>query len=102
MSLRAIQALTATNIAAATGGLTWMFLDWRIERKWSTIGICSGIIAGLVRPDSFGVVQSDFLSTGRHHSRRRLCGMSRGFGHWHCDRRLLQLRNEGQVPGTDR
>jgi Amt family ammonium transporter len=48
MSLRSIQALTVTNIAAAMGGLTWMALDWRIERKWSTIGICSGIIAGLV------------------------------------------------------
>lgn len=47
MSMRAIQSMHATNIAAATGGLTWMLMDYRIERKWSTIGLCSGIVAGL-------------------------------------------------------
>lgn len=47
-SMRAAQAMMVTNIAAATGGLTWMLLDWRLERKWSAVGICSGIISGLV------------------------------------------------------
>lgn len=28
--------------------MTWCFLDWRIEGKWSTVGLCSGIVAGLV------------------------------------------------------
>jgi Amt family ammonium transporter len=30
------------------GGLTWMLWDYRIERKWSAVGFCSGAIAGLV------------------------------------------------------
>ncbi|KAF8993626.1 ammonium transporter AmtB-like domain-containing protein [Cyathus striatus] len=47
-NLRAIQACIVTNLAAATGGLTWMLLDYRIERKWSAVGFCSGAIAGLV------------------------------------------------------
>ena len=36
------------QLAASFGGLTWMFWDWRIEKKWSVIGFCSGAIAGLV------------------------------------------------------
>ena len=49
-----------TNLAASMGGMTWvrrfrivrltaqMLLDWRLERKWSAVGFCSGAIAGLV------------------------------------------------------
>lgn len=47
-NLRAVMALLVTNISAAVGGLTWCFLDYRLEKKWSTIGFCSGVIAGLV------------------------------------------------------
>lgn len=47
-NLRATQACIVTNTAAAVGGLTWMLLDWRIERKWSAVGFCSGAISGLV------------------------------------------------------
>jgi ammonium transporter, Amt family len=47
-NLRAVMAMTVTNNAAAVGGLTWMFWDWRLERKWSLVGFCSGAIAGLV------------------------------------------------------
>lgn len=47
-SMRAAQAMMVTNIAAAVGGLTWMLLDWRLERKWSAVGFCSGAISGLV------------------------------------------------------
>jgi len=47
-NLRAIQSLIATNTAAASGALTWMFLDYRLEKKWSTIALCSGAVAGLV------------------------------------------------------
>lgn len=25
-----------------------MLIDWRLEHKWSTVGFCSGAIAGLV------------------------------------------------------
>lgn len=48
MNLRAIMACVVTNLAACCAGLTWLLLDWRLERKWSTIGFCSGAISGLV------------------------------------------------------
>ncbi|KAJ3996780.1 ammonium transporter AmtB-like domain-containing protein [Lentinula boryana] len=47
-NLRAAMACTVTNLAASVGGLTWMLWDYRIEHKWSTVGFCSGAIAGLV------------------------------------------------------
>ncbi|KAL8344189.1 hypothetical protein RB601_004626 [Gaeumannomyces tritici] len=47
-NLRAVMSLLVTNIAAGVGGITWCLLDYRLERKWSTIGFCSGVIAGLV------------------------------------------------------
>ncbi|KAI0065053.1 ammonium transporter [Artomyces pyxidatus] len=47
-NLRAIQACIITNLAASVGGLTWMFWDWRLERKWSVVGFCSGAVCGLV------------------------------------------------------
>lgn len=47
-NLRAAQACVVTNLAASVGGLTWMAWDYRIERKWSAVGFCSGAIAALV------------------------------------------------------
>lgn len=47
-NLRGVMAMTVTNFAAASGGIAWMLLDWRLERKWSTVGFCSGAIVGLV------------------------------------------------------
>jgi len=47
-NLRAIQACIVTNVAASMGAVTWMLLDWRLERKFSAVGLCSGAIAGLV------------------------------------------------------
>ncbi|KAI9801035.1 MAG: ammonium transporter Amt1 [Sarcosagium campestre] len=47
-NLRAVQAAVVTNLAASVGGVTWCLLDYRLERKWSTVGFCSGVIAGLV------------------------------------------------------
>ncbi|KAI5994898.1 ammonium transporter AmtB-like domain-containing protein [Pisolithus orientalis] len=47
-NLRATMACIVTNLAASVGGLTWMLWDWRLERKWSVVGFCSGAIAGLV------------------------------------------------------
>ncbi|RMZ88562.1 hypothetical protein DV736_g4219, partial [Chaetothyriales sp. CBS 134916] len=47
-NLRAITAAVVTNLAASVGGITWCVLDYRLERKWSTVGFCSGVIAGLV------------------------------------------------------
>jgi Amt family ammonium transporter len=45
---RAAMASCVTNLAAAVGGLTWMLLDYRLERKLSVVGFCSGAVAGLV------------------------------------------------------
>ncbi|KAL4402962.1 ammonium transmembrane transporter [Malassezia pachydermatis] len=47
-NLRAAQAIMVTHIAACVGGLTWMLWDYRLERKWSIVGFCSGAISGLV------------------------------------------------------
>ncbi|GAC72318.1 ammonia permease [Moesziomyces antarcticus T-34] len=47
-NLRAVQAMMVTQVAASVGALTWMFWDWRLERKWSAVGFCSGAISGLV------------------------------------------------------
>ncbi|KAF9254507.1 ammonium transporter [Marasmius fiardii PR-910] len=47
-NLRAAMACFVTNLSACVGGLTWMLWDYRIEKKWSVVGFCSGAIAGLV------------------------------------------------------
>jgi Amt family ammonium transporter len=44
----AAQAFLNTNTAAALGGLTWLFTEWLITKKPTVLGICSGIVAGLV------------------------------------------------------
>jgi len=47
-NLRAAQACIVTNLAASVGGITWMLWDYRLERKWSAVGFCSGAVSGLV------------------------------------------------------
>ncbi|KAH9901703.1 ammonium transporter [Xylariomycetidae sp. FL2044] len=47
-NLRAIMACIVTHLAASVGGITWVLLDYRLEKKWSVVGFCSGAIAGLV------------------------------------------------------
>lgn len=47
-NLRAVVAAVVTNLAACVGGMTWCILDYRLEKKWSTVGFCSGVVAGLV------------------------------------------------------
>ncbi|KAH8675618.1 ammonium transporter [Xylariales sp. PMI_506] len=47
-NMRAIMAAVVTNLAACVGGITWCVLDYRLERKWSAVGFCSGVVAGLV------------------------------------------------------
>jgi ammonium transporter, Amt family len=41
-------AMAVTLIAAAAGGLAWMFAEWIVHKKPSVLGIISGSIAGLV------------------------------------------------------
>lgn len=48
-TIRGYYAAANTNLAAACGALTWMFIDYyRKDRKWSTVGLCTGAVAGLV------------------------------------------------------
>lgn len=47
-NLRAVLAIWNSMIAAAFGGVVWCFLDYRLERKVTMVGFCSGTIAGLV------------------------------------------------------
>ena len=44
---RAAFAITATHLAASTGALTWMFLEWWTRGKPSVLGMISGAVAGL-------------------------------------------------------
>jgi len=45
---RAATACAVTNLAASVGGLTWTLIDYRLEKKVSALGFCSGAVAGLV------------------------------------------------------
>lgn len=44
----AASAFTATHTAAAVGGLVWALMDWLKHGKPTTLGIISGLVAGLV------------------------------------------------------
>ena len=43
----ATSAILATHFAGAAGGLAWMFVEWRIQKKPSALGVASGMVAGL-------------------------------------------------------
>ncbi|KAJ3490157.1 hypothetical protein NLI96_g1621 [Meripilus lineatus] len=47
-NLRAVLACWNSMTSAAFGGLVWCLLDYRLERKLTFVGFCSGTIAGLV------------------------------------------------------
>lgn len=47
-NLRATMACWNSNLTAAFAGIAWVLLDWRLARKWSMVGWCSGTISGLV------------------------------------------------------
>ena len=44
----AANALMVTNLAAATAALTWALLEWFIDKRPTTVGICTGAVGGLV------------------------------------------------------
>ena len=44
---RAVMAIVATHLAASTGAITWMALEWWTRGKPSVLGMISGAIAGL-------------------------------------------------------
>jgi Amt family ammonium transporter len=43
----ACNAFLVTHISAATGALAWVFAEWVLKRKPTTLGLASGVIAGL-------------------------------------------------------
>ena len=45
---RAGLAMAVTHIAAAAGALSWMFGEWIVRKRPSLLGLCSGLVAGLV------------------------------------------------------
>ena len=47
-NLRATMACWNTNLTANFAAITWVMLDWRLAKKWSMVGWCSGAISGLV------------------------------------------------------
>jgi ammonium transporter, Amt family len=47
-NLRAVMACWNSNLTAMFGAATWVLLDYRLARKWSMVGWCSGAISGLV------------------------------------------------------
>lgn len=47
-TIRSWYAICNTNLAAVVGALVWLFIDFAKTRKWSTVGLCSGALAGLV------------------------------------------------------
>jgi len=46
--MKTAQALTVTQIAAAMGALTWIIIEGIHHRKATSLGLASGILAGLV------------------------------------------------------
>ena len=44
---RAVFAIVATHLAASTGAITWMGLEWWTRGKPSVLGMISGAVAGL-------------------------------------------------------
>lgn len=44
----AANAFLVTNIAASTGALSWMVVEWIIAKKPTLLGMASGIVSGLV------------------------------------------------------
>jgi len=47
-NLRAVMACWNSNLVAMFAAASWTMLDFRLARKWSMVGWCSGCISGLV------------------------------------------------------
>ncbi|KAI9489082.1 ammonium transporter AmtB-like domain-containing protein [Zychaea mexicana] len=63
---RAANSLVATHLAACVGAVVWVVIDWIYTRKWSVVGLCTGVVAGLatVTPGSGFVSPSSALLFG--------------------------------------
>ncbi|WP_370692450.1 ammonium transporter [Polaromonas sp.] len=45
---RAGLAMAVTHIAGAAGALSWMAAEWMVRKRPTLLGLCSGLVAGLV------------------------------------------------------
>ena len=45
---RAGLAMAVTHLAAASGAVAWMAAEWLARRRATLLGLCSGVVAGLV------------------------------------------------------
>jgi ammonium transporter, Amt family len=45
---RAGLAMAVTHIAASAGAISWMLAEWIVRKRPSLLGLCSGLVAGLV------------------------------------------------------
>ncbi|KAL1923736.1 uncharacterized protein VTP21DRAFT_8716 [Calcarisporiella thermophila] len=63
---RGVQALISTHLSGCVGGLAWILMDYRLKRKWSMIGFCTGAVAGLatITPASGYVTSASSLAFG--------------------------------------
>ena len=41
-------AFLVTNTSAAMGALAWMFIEWKVNKKPTILGMASGVVSGLV------------------------------------------------------
>ncbi|CUM67707.1 uncharacterized protein PRCAT00005410001 [Priceomyces carsonii] len=47
-SMKVAYSMMNTHLCGAFGAATWCLLDFRLEKKWSMVAVCSGCISGLV------------------------------------------------------
>lgn len=53
---RAAMVLCNTNLSASMAAITWTFMDYIKERKFSSLSFCFGAISGLVRINSNAII----------------------------------------------
>jgi Amt family ammonium transporter len=63
---RGIQAIINSHLSACVGGLVWVMMDYRHNKKLTLIGFCTGAVAGLatITPGSGFVSSSSSLAFG--------------------------------------
>ncbi|KAI9315280.1 ammonium transporter AmtB-like domain-containing protein [Dichotomocladium elegans] len=63
---RAANSFVATHLGACVSAVVWVIIDWLHTRKWSVVGLCTGVVAGLatVTPGSGYVSPSSSLLFG--------------------------------------
>ncbi|KAK9381198.1 ammonium transporter AmtB-like domain-containing protein [Kockiozyma suomiensis] len=47
-NIRAVYASWNSSLTAIFAAMSWCLMDYRFEKKWSTVALCSGLISGLV------------------------------------------------------